>query len=241
MPARVGIAGRAAGPMIRSLSPRAVDLGRVEEGDAGVDGGVPRLFDRCHGSDRRRSRPSPRSTGRPRPRCPHRAGEGDVRTGQVVVVRDHGCTVPVHEDGRRQPRRRLPGDPPAAGPPSDGGCGVHLPCDGLVRMDSNPRPLRCAVIGAGMAGILSAIKLAEAGLDRLHRLREGRPGGRHLAGEHLSGAVVRRPLAPLLLLLRPLPRNGATASPPVRRSSGLLRAGGRRVRRHPTRSASATR
>ncbi len=31
-------------------------------------------------------------------------------------------------------------------------------------MDSDPRPLRCAVIGAGMAGILSAIKLTEGGL-----------------------------------------------------------------------------
>ena len=31
-------------------------------------------------------------------------------------------------------------------------------------MDRDQRPLRCAVIGAGMAGILSAVKLAEAGL-----------------------------------------------------------------------------
>jgi cation diffusion facilitator CzcD-associated flavoprotein CzcO len=31
-------------------------------------------------------------------------------------------------------------------------------------MDSQDRPLRCAVIGAGMAGILSAIKLSEVGL-----------------------------------------------------------------------------
>src|ERR1700694_2549375 len=30
-------------------------------------------------------------------------------------------------------------------------------------MDTEVQPLRCAVIGAGMAGILSAIKLAEAG------------------------------------------------------------------------------
>jgi cation diffusion facilitator CzcD-associated flavoprotein CzcO len=32
-------------------------------------------------------------------------------------------------------------------------------------MDQRGRPLRCAIIGAGMAGILSAIKLAEAGID----------------------------------------------------------------------------
>src|SRR5580704_12845951 len=31
-------------------------------------------------------------------------------------------------------------------------------------MDPRARPLRCAVIGAGMAGILAAIKLSEAGL-----------------------------------------------------------------------------
>src|SRR5437763_15969232 len=30
-------------------------------------------------------------------------------------------------------------------------------------MDPGGRPLRCAVVGAGMAGILSAIKLTEAG------------------------------------------------------------------------------
>ena len=44
------------------------------------------------------------------------------------------------------------------------GAASVVPCDGLGRMDSNPRPPRCAVIGAGMAGILSAIKLTEAGL-----------------------------------------------------------------------------
>ena len=34
-------------------------------------------------------------------------------------------------------------------------------------MDEEARPLRCAVIGAGMAGILSAVKLAESGLTDL--------------------------------------------------------------------------
>src|SRR5207245_5122947 len=37
-------------------------------------------------------------------------------------------------------------------------------CGELRRMDVRARPLRCAVIGAGMAGILSAIKLSEAGI-----------------------------------------------------------------------------
>jgi hypothetical protein len=43
--ARVGSAASIS-PMIRSLSPPPVDLGRVEQGDAGVDGGVPRPLDR---------------------------------------------------------------------------------------------------------------------------------------------------------------------------------------------------
>ena len=43
-------------------------------------------------------------------------------------------------------------------------------------MDRDRTPLRCAVIGAGMAGILSAIKLTRGRAHRLHRLREGRPG-----------------------------------------------------------------
>src|SRR5438132_3129270 len=37
-------------------------------------------------------------------------------------------------------------------------------CDELRRMDVRARPFGCAVIGAGMAGILSAIKLSEAGI-----------------------------------------------------------------------------
>ena len=55
-------------------------------------------------------------------------------------------------------------------------------------MTTATRQLRFGVIGAGMSGILSVIKLREAGLRRHHGLREGGPAGRHLAGEHLSRA-----------------------------------------------------
>ena len=44
------------------------------------------------------------------------------------------------------------------------------------------------------------------GLRRLHGLREGGPSRGHMEGEHLSGALLRRPLAPLFVLVRPQPR-----------------------------------
>ena len=61
------------------------------------------------------------------------------------------------------------------------------------------------------------------GAHRLHGLREGRPGRRHLAREHLSRAGVRRAVAPLQLLVRARIRSGATVL--ARRGDpGLLRA-----------------
>ena len=79
--------------------------------------------------------------------------------------------------------------------------------------------MRFAIIGAGMAGILSAIKLSEAGLHRLHGLREGRSARRHLAREHLSRAsraTCRR--ISTRTRSRP-PPSGATASRPAPRST----------------------
>src|SRR6187402_2828195 len=47
-----------------------------------------------------------------------------------------------------------------------------------MAVTSDPRPLRFAVIGAGMAGILSAIKLTEAGFDDFTVYEKAdRPGG----------------------------------------------------------------
>ena len=91
------------------------------------------------------------------------------------------------------------------------------------------RALRFAIIGAGMAGILSAIKLTEAGPHRLHDLREGRGLRRHVAREHLPRPRLRRALAPLLVLLRAEPG----LEPPVLARAGdprLLRAGRARAR-----------
>jgi cation diffusion facilitator CzcD-associated flavoprotein CzcO len=45
------------------------------------------------------------------------------------------------------------------------------------REESEPRSLRCAVIGAGMAGVLAAIKLTEAGLDFTVFEKADRVGG----------------------------------------------------------------
>ena len=59
------------------------------------------------------------------------------------------------------------------------------------------RPLRFAILGAGMAGILSAIKLREAGYRDFTVFEKGDRVGRHLAREHLSGPFLRRPLPSL--------------------------------------------
>ena len=60
-------------PMMRSLSPLAVDLGGVEEDDAGLDAGLPGLADGGLGQRLCRSRPCPRCPCRPRPTSPRRA------------------------------------------------------------------------------------------------------------------------------------------------------------------------
>ena len=106
-------------------------------------------------------------------------------------------------------------------------------------MSESPRDLRFAIIGAGMAGILSAIKLQRGRPHRLHDLREGRPARRHVAREHLPGPRVRRAVAPLQLLVRAEPR----VEPPLlagRRDPRLLREGRGRPRCRRRTSGSAT-
>ncbi|WP_218168504.1 FAD-binding protein [Pseudomonas veronii] len=51
--------------------------------------------------------------------------------------------------------------------------------------NSAKRDLRVVVMGAGMAGILSAIKLREAGFGSVTVYEKAAPRGRHLAGEYL--------------------------------------------------------
>ena len=65
------------------------------------------------------------------------------------------------------------------------------------------RDLSVGIVGAGFGGVGIAIKLREAGFDRVRDLRARRQRRRRLAGEHLPGRRLRRPLAPLLVLVRP--------------------------------------
>ena len=60
-----------------------------------------------------------------------------------------------------------------------------------------------------------AMQLVRSGLRGLHHRRAVRRGRRHLAGQHLPGQRVRRPLPPLLLLVRPEVR----LDPSVRRAA----------------------
>ena len=160
----------------------------------------------------------------------HRLDGERLVVGVVVADGVAGHHVRRVDDGA-EPRREVAHDvifPDRSGPrrrsdPSP--CGRRLdsprplprsPMDqSAPRTDRTAgRDLRFAVIGAGMAGILAAIKLARGRLRRLHRLREGRPARRHVAREHLSRHRVRRAVAPLQLLVRAEPATGATTFSP---------------------------
>src|SRR5580700_6742048 len=68
----------------------AVDLGRVEQGDAGVDGGVPCLLDRTHGEIGVVAAHTPGGTVTPGPGADTQQGNRDVAAGQRVAVGTHG-------------------------------------------------------------------------------------------------------------------------------------------------------
>ena len=77
----------------------------------------------------------------------------------------------------------------------------------------------------------------QAGGDRgLHRARARGRRGRHLALQHLPGLRLRRPVAPLLVLLRPQSRLERDLLEPAR-DPRLPAARRRRVRRPPARAA----
>ena len=78
--------------------------------------------------------------------------------------------------------------------------------------------MRLAVIGAGMAGILSAIKLDEAGLTDFTVYEKGDRLGGTWRENTYPGSGLRRSLPPLLVLVRARPPTGVTASRPGRRS-----------------------
>ena len=91
-----------------------------------------------------------------------------------------------------------------------------------------------AIVGSGFAGLGMAIRLKQAGIDDFVVLERGRRRRRHLARQHLPGLRLRRPVAPLLVLLRPQPRLDRDLLAPARdpRLPAPLR---RRLRRPPAR------
>ena len=64
---------------------------------------------------------------------------------------------------------------------------------------------RIVIVGAGFAGLGTAIRLRAGGHRRLRRARARRRRRRHLARQHLPRLRLRRAVAPLLVLLRPQP------------------------------------
>ena len=78
------------------------------------------------------------------------------------------------------------------------------------------RPLRFVIVGAGMAGILAAIKLRAAGFDDFTIYEKAERARRHLAREHLPGHRLRRAFAPLQLFVRAERR----VEPPLRAGRG---------------------
>ena len=70
-----------------------VDFGGVEEGDAGIDGGVPGVANRVPGQFGVVATHPPGGAVAPRPGSHPQRRDGDVRTAQDIPVRDHRCTV----------------------------------------------------------------------------------------------------------------------------------------------------
>ena len=85
-----------------------------------------------------------------------------------------------------------------------------------------------AIIGAGFAGIGTAIRLKQAGIELVHDLRARRRDRRHLARQHLSRRGLRRAVARLLALVRAEPGLDAQVLA-VGRDPGLPAAAGREV------------
>ena len=82
------------------------------------------------------------------------------------------------------------------------------------------RKVSVAIVGAGFGGIATAVRLKQKGQDDFVVLERGDRDRRRLAGEHLPGHRLRRPVAPLLALVRAQPRL-EPALLPGRRDSGV--------------------
>ena len=137
------------------------------------------------------------------------------------MVGDHRCTVPrrpVPARGRH-PRRWAARSPPRR--PHEPGGVVDSP-----HGSERGHGLRCAVHRCRHGRHPQRHQADRGRAHRFHRLREGRRRRGHLAGEHLSRPLLRRALAPLLVLVRPHPGVEPPLLPRLR-DPRLLRAGGR--------------
>ncbi len=63
-----------------------------------------------------------------------------------------------------------------------------------------------AIIGSGFSGLGAAIRLKQEGMDDFVVLERADEVGGHVAGQHLPGLPVRRPVASVLVLVRSEPR-----------------------------------
>ena len=91
-------------------------------------------------------------------------------------------------------------------------------------MNKIQQDVRVAIVGSGFAGLGMAIRLRQAGIERLRRARAGRRRRRHVARQHaIPGCAVRRAVAPVLVLLRAEPGVDAAPSRRSRRSGDYLR------------------
>ena len=107
--------------------------------------------------------------------------------------------------------------------------------DGAAR-----RHVGVLIIGSGFAGLGAAIRLAQDGRDDYLVDRAGQRGRRHLARQHLPGRGLRRPLAPVLVLLRAQPELVALVLP-ADRDPGLPARRRGEVRRRATSTCSTPR
>ena len=82
-----------------------------------------------------------------------------------------------------------------------------------------PAEVDIAIVGSGFSGLGMAIRLKQEGHEDFVVLERGRRRRRHLALQHLPRLRLRRPLAPLLLLLRAQSRLEPDLLAPAARSA----------------------
>ena len=187
------------------------------------------------------------------------ADDGGVGRRRRASPASAGCTSPTTPAPPRAPRSRRCSSPPtcwrasaAASPRAPerrmsqpfgaGAADARLPArttpgavSGAPHHNGHRRPPSIAVVGGGFGGVGAVVDAAPRRLRGRHRLRARRADRRRLAPQHLSRRRLRRPVAPLRVLVRAEPALVA----PLRaagRDPGLprgRRAAPRRARPHP--------